>query len=145
MASVSASDDSPERNDLRLLIKSSIGATLTNQSSCPVKCAAALLQGCDPGSFTNPALTGLSSTYLAAASKYLSSMGYEANRPCHRWPRHPSRKLMSLEYLLCASPIAPRNPSSEEGTIIRCTWLGIRQEAHTATAKRAHHSAIRSM
>ncbi len=62
----------------------SIGATRTNRSSRPLRCAFALLHGQSAASDTKPARTGLSSTYRAAASKYGSSITNEAKRPCHR-------------------------------------------------------------
>ena len=72
----------------------SIGATRTRQSSRPDRCALALLQGHSSGHATSRARTGFNSTYLAAASRYASSMTNDANRPCHKYPRHFSRKLI---------------------------------------------------
>ena len=50
------------------------------------------------GALTSPARTGLSSTYRAAVSRYGSSSTNEANRPCQRWPRQPSRKFTMRVY-----------------------------------------------
>ena len=63
------------------------GATVTGASSFPRKCAGALLHRYWRGVLTNPARTGLSSTYRAAVSKYGSSRTNEANLPCQRCPR----------------------------------------------------------
>ncbi len=68
------------------------GDALTSESSLPDGWAGALLQGYSHGLATSPARTGFCSMYRAAANKYFSSRGKEANRPCQRWPRHPSRK-----------------------------------------------------
>jgi len=81
----SVADHRQERGDLDQLV---------NLSSRPDRCAFALLQGHCRACFANFARTGFSSTYRAAASKYGSSMTNKANRPCHKQPRHFSRKLM---------------------------------------------------
>jgi hypothetical protein len=73
------------------------------------------------GVLTNPARTGLSSTYRAAVSKEGSSRTNEANLPCQRCPRQASRKLTILVYRRRASPIARRSPPADCGTAIRCT------------------------
>ena len=70
------------------------GATFVSRSSRPNKCALALLQGHSSALFANFARTGFNSTYRAAASRCGSSMIKEAKRPCHRKPRHFSRKLI---------------------------------------------------
>ena len=75
-------------------IIASMGATRTSRSSRPDKCDLALLQRHWTASSTRPARTGFNSTYRAAASKYGSSMTNDANRPCHKYPRHFSRKLI---------------------------------------------------
>ena len=68
---------------------------------------------------TNPARTGLSSTYRAAVRRWSSSMTNEAKRHCHRCPRQPSRKLIHRVYRRCASPMARRRLSADCGTTIR--------------------------
>ena len=50
--------------------------------------------------------TGLRSMYRAAASVWAASIGHDANRPCHRYPRHPSRKLIARVYRQWARPTA---------------------------------------
>ncbi|MEA3358147.1 MAG: site-specific integrase [Thermodesulfobacteriota bacterium] len=45
------------------------------------------------GSVTNRALTGFNSIYLTADGKYRSSITKEGNRPCHRYPLFPLKKI----------------------------------------------------
>ena len=58
----------------------------------------ALLQAQSAASTTSFARTGSNSTYCTAASRYGSSITNDANRPCHKWPRQPSRKLIIRVY-----------------------------------------------
>jgi hypothetical protein len=130
------------RYDRQSSTRASRGSTSTNRSLRPSICAAALDHRHRQGARHNFARTGFNSTYRTASIRYRSSIGKEAKRPCHKWPRQSSRKLIRRLYLRCASPIPRRRPSSDSGTTIRWTWLGIRQYAHTATPLRPHHSAI---
>ncbi len=143
IAAASSSVGGMDKNRLQsrvIMFKS--GAASTSVSSLPVMCAAALLQRQSHGFSTSPALTGFNSMYLAAAFKYAPSITNDENRPCHKQPRQPSRKLIARVYLRWASPMAARNEFSSGGTAIRCTWFGIRQYAHICTPFFAHHSAI---
>lgn len=69
--------------------------------------------------------------------------GGEASLPEMAAP--PSRKFTRRVYRLWASPMTRRRPSSESGTAIKWTWLGIRQYAQTSTADPRDHSRINAM
>jgi hypothetical protein len=87
------------------------------------------------------ARTGLRSTYLTAASRCRSSIMRQWKRSCQSCPFPPSGELIIRVYRRWASPSASLEPSSSEGTMMRCTWLGMRQQASTWVPQRQQQSA----
>jgi hypothetical protein len=127
---ISSSDVPKQRQPFPLATRSESGASFTSASSFHDTWAKALLQGYFlPWGRCELHTDGILPDIAGRRRQVHLLQRRRSGISCQRSPRHPSRKFTRRVYRRWASSLGFRNPSSEFGTAIRCTWFGIRQYA----------------